>query len=228
LRLTGPEGRHAVAVRRLRAGEAVEVVDGCGRRARGTVSGAVPPGELRVAVTRVELEPPPTPRITVVQALLKGDALPTAVEMMTEVGVDEFVPWAAERSVARWAGPKVDKGLEKLRTTCASAGKQARRAWFPEVARLATLEEVVGRCAAAAQALVLHEAATGRLAKIEPRGSGEILLVVGPEGGISDRELAALREAGAEPVRMGATVLRGATAGTAASAVVMAGCGRWR
>lgn len=223
MRLDGAEGRHATVVRRLQPGERVDLVDGVGGRASGAVAEVAGPG-LTVAVSRRIQEPPSAPRLVVVQALAKGDRGEQAVEAMTEVGVDEIVPWAASRSVAQWHGDRGERALARWRATAREAAKQSRRAWFPLVSPLVPTREVGARLAAAACPIVLHEDASLALAGLTVPGAGEVVLVVGPEGGISADELAAL---GAPAYRLGATVLRTSTAGVAALAVLAMRAGRW-
>lgn len=228
--LTGPEGRHATTVRRLAVGELVDVTDGDGLLARCEVAG-VRPGELELAVIARRAEPEPDCRVVVVQAILKGDRGELAVELMTEVGVDEIVPWAAQRCVARWPPDRADKALARWRSTAREAAKQSRRARFPVVAEQAETAAVLARAIAAARAglvLLLDPAAERRLGEIELPLKGEIVLIVGPEGGVSEAESADLEAAGALPVRLGPTVLRGSTAGAVAGALVLSGCGRWQ
>ena len=221
----GAEGRHAATVTRLATGEPVVLTDGTGRRASGVVSGA---GRdvLEVDVESVVEEPPPAPRFVVVQALPKGDRGELAVETMTEVGVDVVVPWAASRCVTRWRDARGAKALSRWRTTSHSAAKQSRMTWFPEVTDLATTSEVAALLSAASLGAVLHEEADRPLASVELPIGGDVVLVVGPEGGVADDELGAFREAGAATYRLGETVLRTSTAGTAALALLSAGS-RW-
>lgn len=231
VRLDGPEGRHAALVRRLQPGERVDLTDGAGLLARCVVHGAAGQA-LDLEVLELVEVPEPDPRITVVQALPKGDRGETAVETMTEVGVDAIVPWAAARSITQWRGERGAKALAKWRSTAWEAAKQARRARWPEVAGLASTADVAKLLAATAVPVVLHESAEHSLADMtlaESVGTAprEIVLVVGPEGGISPEELSAFAEAGAVPYRMGPTVLRTSTAGTAAAAVLLARSGRW-
>jgi 16S rRNA (uracil1498-N3)-methyltransferase len=224
--LGGAEGRHAATVRRLRAGERVDLTDGAGRLAECVVTGPAPGGlELEVLARRDE--PAPSPRLVVVQALPKGDRGELAVETMTEVGVDEIVPWAASRCVTQWRPERREKSLGRWRNAAREAAKQARRSWMPVVADLATTAEVAERIAAADSALVLHEEADAPLSGMKTPAAGEILLVVGPEGGITEEELRRFGEAGGLPTRLGQTVLRTSTAGVAAAAVLLSACGRW-
>ena len=167
------------------------------------------------------------PRITVVQALPKGDRGELAVETMTETGVDAVVPWAAARCITQWKGERGAKSLAKWRATAREAGKQSRRLRFPEVADAATTKQVAALLAEADFAAVLHEEGAEPLATAELPAQGSIVLVVGPEGGVSPEELAAFAEAGAKPYRLGRSVLRTSTAGTAATALLLGRTGRW-
>ncbi|MEV2198330.1 16S rRNA (uracil(1498)-N(3))-methyltransferase [Streptomyces phaeochromogenes] len=229
--LDGPEGRHAVSVKRLRAGEDVVLTDGHGRWAEGVVKAAE--GKDRLVVTgiaEVREEPEPEPRITVVQALPKGDRGELAVETMTETGVDEIVPWAASRCITQWKGERGLKALGKWRATAREAGKQSRRVRFPLVADAMTTKQVASFLAEADLGVVLHEdRAYGSepLATAELPSGGRIVLVVGPEGGVSPAELEAFAEAGAKACRLGRSVLRTSTAGTAAAALLLTRTGRW-
>jgi 16S rRNA (uracil1498-N3)-methyltransferase len=182
---------------------------------------------LVVAVDLVDTVPEPAPSVTVVQALPKGDRGELAVEMLTEVGVAEVVPWAAARSVAVWRGDRAAKGLGRWRATAREAAKQARRPWFPRVADLATTDDVVALMADATLALVLHEEADVPLSEVEVPADGPIVVVVGPEGGLTDDEVAAFRAAGGHVVRLGSEVLRTSTAGVAAVAALLARTPRW-
>jgi len=224
--LSGPEGHHAAAVRRLRPAERADVTDGAGTLAQCVVI-SVARDSVVLQVRSVHVVPPPNPKITVVQALPKGDRAELAVELMTEVGVDSVIPWAAERAVTRWQGDRTDRSLGKWRATAREAAKQSRRAWIPEIPAPATLSDLTKLASAAAIAIVLEADAAAALTGLPVPASGEIVLIVGPEGGISPRERTALSDAGAVEARLGPTVLRTSTAGAAAAAVLLGRTGRW-
>ncbi|WP_169979182.1 16S rRNA (uracil(1498)-N(3))-methyltransferase [Microbispora sp. H10836] len=225
--LDGPEGRHAAAVRRLRPGERIDLTDGAGRVAECTVT-AAGKDSLTAEVRRRFEVPPPRPRLVVVQGLPKGDRGELAVEMMTEAGVDVIVPWAAARCVTQWKGDRAAKSLARWRATAREAAKQARRFHLPEVTEQATTAQVRSLASAAALAVVLHEEAAEPLSRLPlPEQPGDIVMIVGPEGGVAEEEIAAFREAGAVPALLGPTVLRTSTAGVAAAAVLLSRCGRW-
>ena len=226
--LAGAEGHHAATVQRLKVGEVLVLGDGRGGTAVAEVTG-VGRGSIDVEVTGRESVPAADPRLVVVQGIAKGDRGELAVQAMTEIGVDEIVPWAASRSVAQWRGERGAKAREKWVSTAREAAKQARRAWLPVVAGSpdVSTKQVAGLLSGAAAAFVLHEEATDRLSRAKLPDGGEIVLVVGPEGGISDQELGSFVAAGAQPVRLGASVLRTSTAGMAALAVLSARLDRW-
>jgi 16S rRNA (uracil1498-N3)-methyltransferase len=225
--LDGPEGRHAATVRRLRPGERLLLSDGRGGLA---VCEVLETGRdrLRLRVLRRQIEPAPALRVTLAQALVKGERGELAVELATEAGVDAVLPWRASRCVARWdEGPRGAKGLSQWRETARQAAKQARRGWFPEVAEPVDTAELALRCTAAAGCLVLHEAATESVVSVPLPAEGELVLVVGPEGGITEAELATLTAAGGRPVRLGPAVLRSSSAGIIALGAIGALTRRW-
>lgn len=224
--VTGDEAHHAVAVRRLREGERLQLTDGRGTRLTGVVA-ATGKRLLEVRVETVEQPQRALPEITVVQALPKGDRGELAVEVLTEVGVDRIVPWAAARSVAVWKGERASRSLERWRSTAREAAKQSRRVWFPEVVGLCSTAQVVEELVGLDLALVLHEEAAAPLADVPVAEASRVAVVVGPEGGLTDDEVAAFAEAGARPVRLGPEVLRTSTAGLAAVAALVSRTGRW-
>jgi 16S rRNA (uracil1498-N3)-methyltransferase len=229
--IDGPEGRHAATVRRLEVGEAVRVGDGRGRVVEGQVLAVLGRDRVDVEVASYVEHPAPSPRVVVVQALAKGDRSDLAVELATEVGVDVVVPWAASRSIAVWKGEKAERGVEKWRATAREAAKQSRRPFVPEVRGLASTADVAARIRAVVDrggvAAVLHESASHRIDALALPRSGDIVLVVGPEGGIGGDELELFADAGARAVRLGPSVLRTSTAGAVAAALVLQRSGRW-
>lgn len=230
--LTGTEAHHAAVVRRVRVGEAVTVGDGAGAWLSGQCE-SVAPREVVIRVTeRVDVARP-TPRLVLVQALAKGDRDELAVQAATELGADEIVPWQASRSVSRWEA-KAEKGRARWAAIVREAAKQAHRAWVPDVAALTSTTQLVARVQRD-RVLVLEPSATTRLSSLALGVSGndgardtrDIVLVVGPEGGVSAEELEALTAAGATAVRLGESVLRTSTAGPAALSVASHLLGRW-
>jgi 16S rRNA (uracil1498-N3)-methyltransferase len=225
--LDGPEGRHAATVQRLAVGERLVVTDGAGLSAEGTVTRAER-DRLEVQINEVVRQPPPQPRLVVVQALPKGERGELAVATITEVGADVIVPWAAARCVVRWDGARGEKALTRWRATARESAKQSRRSLFPEVTALASTKEVAGLLSGAALAAVLHENALVPLGSVSLPASGDVVLVVGPEGGLHPEELAAFEATGATSYRIGPTVLRTSTAGAVAAGVLLSRTDRWR
>lgn len=235
--LGGAEGKHAVTVKRLTAGEPVDVCDGAGLRLVCSVTGAEK-GVLSVKVEAVVAEPAHNIAFTLVQALAKGDRDELAIETATELGIDAVVPWQAERSIVRWKMDKALKGPEKWRQVVAAAAKQARRSRIPRVGALVGTAGICEQIQAADLALILHEDATDSLAAVarawkvaqgvvDSQAALTVLMIVGPEGGMSDAEVAAFRQAGAQTALLGHHVLRSSTAGPAAVVLLSQELGRW-
>lgn len=225
--LTGPEGRHAATVRRLRAGEGLVVTDGSGVLAAATVSEARR-SELMLEVGPLTVVELPALRVTLVQALPKGSRGELAVELATEAGVDRVVPWAAQRCVASWkSADQAAKGVQRWRAAAREAAKQSRRPFVPPVADLAATADVANLLEESSQALILHDAAAAPLRTVAIPDTGDVVLIVGPEGGITEEELTMFTAVGGVPVRLGPQVLRTSTAGAVALGAVGVLTGRW-
>ncbi|MFJ4266987.1 16S rRNA (uracil(1498)-N(3))-methyltransferase [Paenarthrobacter nicotinovorans] len=230
--LEGPEARHAVTVKRLAVGESVDIADGAGARLTGTVAD-VGPGTLTVTAADVVFEEQPQVRLVLVQALAKGDRDELAIETATELGIDAVVPWQSERSIVRWKGDRAAKAHAKWESVVTAAAKQARRAWIPPVRPIVDSSGLAKAVAEADLAIILHEDAKNPLREVlEKLDAGdtpprEVLLIVGPEGGISPREVTRLSDAGAVTALLGHHVLRSSTAGPAAVVLASDVLGRW-
>jgi 16S rRNA (uracil1498-N3)-methyltransferase len=234
--LEGPEARHAVTVKRLVAGEPVDVADGAGVRLIGTVT-EVGPGSLSVKASEVVNEEQPDVRLVLVQALAKGDRDELAIETATELGIDAVIPWQSERSIVRWKGDRAAKAHAKWQSVVNAAAKQARRAWIPEVRTMVDTGALARSVTEADVAIILHEDAKNPLRTVledsealrfaQAGSPREVLLIVGPEGGISPREVTRLSDAGAVTALLGHHVLRSSTAGPAAVVLASDVLGRW-
>ena len=224
--LSGPEGRHAATVRRLAAGQRVDLTDGAGTVAECVVT-AARAAALELAVRARRTDPAPQPAVLVAQAIPKGDRGQLAVEMLTEAGVDGVVAWQAERCVSRWQGDRGERSLGRWQATAREAAKQSRRSRIPAVSGPVSTAALARLAAAAALAVVLDPSGGDSLASLALPDAGDILLAVGPEGGISPAETAALAGAGAVPAHLGPTVLRTSTAGVVAVSVLVSRSGRW-
>ncbi len=224
--LDGDEGRHAVVVKRIRVGEAIMLTDGAGNGAECVVT-TVSKASLEAEVRVRREEPVAVPRLVVVQAIPKGDHAERAVDLVTEVGADVIVPWSAARNIVSWKGARGQKALQRWRSTAKAAAKQSRRLRFPDVTEVHTTDDIVRLVEQAAVAFVLHETGEQPLNQVDLPDEGDVVLVVGPEGGITDEELDTLDAAGAEPVRLGPSVLRSSSAGVVAAAIVLSRTSRW-
>jgi len=224
----GDEGFHAANVRRIRSGEELDLGDGDGTVAHCVVED-VGKGRLTALVLDRRTLPVALPAVTVVQALPKSDRSELAIELATEAGADAFVGWQASRCVARWeSSAKVDKGLRRWDAVARSAARQSRRPYIPSInGVVSTAELVQGVRDGGATALVLHESATAKLTELTMAQADSLLLIIGPEGGIADDEIAALSDAGATAVRLGPTVLRTSTAAAVALGALGALTSRW-
>lgn len=220
----GPEARHAVTVSRIAPGESISIGNGSGLIVTGTVVSAEH-AEFVVEVMAVVETPPAAPAIWLVQALAKGDRDELAVQQATELGIDGVIPWSAQRSIVKWEGQKVRKGHDRWSAIVREASKQSMRPWVPEVADLASTT-VLAALAGETRMLVLEPTAELALSSLEP-DDRDVVVVVGPEGGIAPAELSRLEAAGATLVRLGGTILRTSTAGPAAIAVLNGRLGRW-
>lgn len=225
--LSGAEGRHAVSVLRMIPNEPVSLVDGHGRRATGVIDHVVGRDLAAVRIDAVMDEDPPQPRIIVIQALPKGDRGELAVELLTEIGADVIVPWSARNCVAQWRGDRAERGHRRWADAALAAAKQSRRSRFPVVEQMISTAQAIERVRASQLSVVLHETAEHPIGDIELPASGDVVIVVGPEGGVAAEEIDALVQAGAVPVVLGPSVLRTSSAGMAAVAALLARSGRW-
>jgi 16S rRNA (uracil1498-N3)-methyltransferase len=227
----GDEGFHAANVRRIRPGEHVDLGDGAGTLACCLVED-VGKGRLTARVLDRRTVIPAAPAVTVVQALPKSDRSELAIELATEAGADAFLGWQAARCVARWDGARADKGLRRWRAVARAAARQSRRAYIPPVTGVVSTAELVFHVAEAvrtgAAVLALHESATRPLTELPVAQADSLMLIVGPEGGIADDEIAALTDAGAVVMKLGPTVLRTSTAAAVALGALGVLTQRWR
>lgn len=218
--LDGPEGRHAATVRRIRPGEQVIIADGAGRGIGGRVTDAGK-SSITVEVQQTVITPDPKIKITVAQALAKGDRSDIALEMITELGATMIIPWQSARAIVRWSGDRADKSRAKWQATVREATKQSRRLRIPTVDQLATTKQLVTKINDHDLTLILHEEATIRLPELALPDSGRVMIIVGPEGGIAPDELELLTTAGGTPISISDGVLRTSTAAAVAMAAIL-------
>ena len=211
------DAQHAIRVLRMSAGEVFMLSDGQGKWSKVKIF-AVKKKSLEVEVMETGIQDPLEISFTVVQALPKGDRLKECIELLTEGGVDTIVPWSAQRSIG-----KAEKGVEKLHVTAREASKQSRRLFIPQITDVANTAKVVELIAQHDLVLVFHESATNKVSEIVTRKyyeSQNVMIIIGPEGGITEEELATFAAAGAHVAGLGRPILRSAHAGLAALSAV--------
>ena len=213
--LGGDEGRHAAAVRRIRVGETITVADGAGTGIRGPVV-AAEKASITMEVAEVLTSEEPVVVYHAAQALAKGDRSELAVETLTELGIDRIIPWQASRSVVRWTYDREGRQLGRWRATAREATKQSRRLRVPIVTAAMSTRELAELIPTMDIALVLHEGGPTALSRVDLPTSGDVLIIIGPEGGLTDEEVAAFEQAGARVVVISDGVLRTSTAAAVA------------
>ncbi|MGA0112968.1 MAG: 16S rRNA (uracil(1498)-N(3))-methyltransferase [Candidatus Nanopelagicaceae bacterium] len=223
LEIDGDEAKHAISSLRIKNGELISVTDGKGGRADAQVI-SVTGKTFVVELNNYQQEPSSQIKLTVVQALTKGDRARETIELLTEAGVDQIIPWSAQRCVGQWK----DDALEKWRVWSKEATKQSRRSWIPEISEIQTTIDIVKRVKDSELSLIFHETGEKKLSQVlSEKSPSSLLLIIGPEGGISETELEAFKLAGAIEVSMGKPVFRSAHAGAAALAAVQTGLKVW-
>lgn len=221
--LTGSEAKHA-HVKRIEVGEHIVLTDGAGTTCETKVV-AISPQEVRGEVVDTHHHRPPTPRVTIVQAIPKSERAELAVDLAVQGGADAIVPWISHRTIARWPANKQAKQVAKWQHQAEASAKQARRAWVPHVHTPVTtnqLKDLLAEGDVEKQVLVLHEDAATPISKLT--FDEDVWLLVGPEGGIGADELELL---GAQAVSLGPEVLRTASAAFAGLCAIGVLTHRW-
>ena len=225
IEVAGDEAHHAIKVLRIKLGEEILVSDGAGNWVRAVVEN-IEKKTFMAKVLERGFQEEKSPRLIVVQGLPKSDRVKDAIEILVESGVDLIIPWQADRSISKWQ----KDSLDKWQSAAVAATKQSRRFRKPEIVDGLSLSELLEIESENSAFLVMHESATTKLSEVVTSkfaGMSEIIIVIGPEGGISDSELAVLEGAGAHIVGLGPEVFRSAHAGGAALSAVSALIGRW-
>ncbi len=221
---------HAIRSQRLNVDDAVLVSDGAGTLAEGVIE-AADPQRTGIRVSQVTLQYPPSVRINLVQALAKGDRDLLAAEMATELGVDRVTPWQAQRSIVRLRKERTEKMRSKWRLKLQAAAQQSRRAFIPRLGEALVADQIatLHDPARGDHIVVLHEGGVTNINQAVSTMAGveTIHVVVGPEGGVTPEELAAIQEVGGSAVKLGANVLRASTAGPAAIVLLNQIFNRW-
>lgn len=215
--------QHALRVLRLRDGDRVILFNGNGQQFRARLSATNP----RAANVHVEASDSPVResplRVTLMQALARGEKMDWIVQKATELGVARILPTSSQRSEVRLDGKRGAARLDHWRAVAIAACEQCGRNLVPEILAPATLET----CLAAQppsnteSCWALHPGGTTHVRDLAPAVAG-VTLAVGPEGGFSDDDMTALRQAGYRELALGPRILRTETAGVAALAALQA------
>ena len=225
IEVSGDEAHHAIKVLRTSVGEEILISDGAGNWVRACVE-YIEKKTFTAKVLERGFQPEKSPRLIVVQGLPKSDRVKEAIEILVESGVDVIIPWQADRSISKWQ----KDSLTKWQSVAEAATKQSRRFRKPEIIDGLSLSQLLEIESENSAVLVMHESATTKLSEVVTSkfaGMSEIVIVIGPEGGISDSELELLQSTGAHIVGLGPEVFRSAHAGGAALSAVSALIGRW-
>jgi 16S rRNA (uracil1498-N3)-methyltransferase len=222
--LGGDEHHYLFRVRRLAVGDELDVADAAGRQARARVT-AVSATAARLAIVGAVREAPPRrPRVTVLQALIKGERMDWCVEKLAECGADAIALVETARCVVRLEGARASGRRERLAAIARSAARQSQQP-VPEVRGPSSLADALAGAAAADVKLVCHPQAREAPLAV-PAGAREVAILVGPEGGLAPEELEAALAAGFAAVSLGTGVLRAETAGPVACAAIRIGSAR--
>jgi len=213
-RLAEEETHHASAARRVRIGDAIGLIDGCGTRASAVVE-SVEGRSLSFTVRERLHAPRPETQVVVASAVPKGERFRTLVDMLSQVGVAAIVPLTCERSTVK---PR-RAAVGRWRRVAIEACKQSRNPWIPE---LVGPQSVRGSLAGVTEAdsLAYAEAGGGSLDAL-PAAPGKLHLYVGPEGGFSNAEKQLLAEHGGRAVGLGPNILRVETAAVVAAVLAL-------
>lgn len=184
-------------------------------------------GRVEAAILQERSTPRPLPDVTVLQGLARQIKIDFAVQKLAELGVDRIVVFEVSRSVPRWDEDKKENVRRRWERICHEASKQSRRAWLPELEGPVEFVQAVETSRKQDVCFVADpNSETTLRAALPGRSPGSVGVVVGPEGGLEDREVAEFSSAGGTPVSIGGQILRTETAGLAIAAVLMFHFGR--
>lgn len=202
VRLDREEARHALAARRLDAGDEITLFDGRGRIGQAKIEARTRDGAVPVRVGSAATLDRPTPLVHLRSALPKGDRQSDLFDMAAQLGVASVGPLRCRRSVATDPGGRDDRRRRILAEAC----KQARCPWIPDLAPEADLATTLSAARTAGLSIAIAHPVAAPPAPFPETGS--VMLLIGPEGGFTDEEVDAARGAGAVPLDLGPTILR--------------------
>lgn len=218
----GEDAGHAIRVLRTQVGDSLALSDGQGAWSIVQVK-VIDKKSMSVEVTQSGYEEALPVEFTVAQALTKGDRVKESIELNTAGGADVILLWAATRSI----GKVTPDLMQKLATTAREASKQTRRNRIPFVMGVLDAKKIATEIPNYDLAIVFHESAQIKLTEIVKPGIKKVLAIIGPEGGITDEELAIFTGAGAQVALLGRPIFRSAHAGMAALSGLNAALNIW-
>jgi 16S rRNA (uracil1498-N3)-methyltransferase len=220
----GDEHHYLAHVRRARAGDRIEVVDGNGHCAAAEIL-AIGDGETRLRIGHVAAVALELPRLRALIPVIKGDRMDTCIEKLVEVGVDEIVVWPASRAVVKLEGERRVSRVAHYQGIAQAAARQSGRATVPDLAWAESLSRAIGNLPPSSSRLVLDPGADPmKLADLQASGAAvdDVTIASGPEGGLSAAELELLLASGFRGIGLGPQILRAETAPVIAVALLRA------
>ncbi|HET9623551.1 MAG TPA: RsmE family RNA methyltransferase [Kofleriaceae bacterium] len=222
LAVRGDEHHYLSHVRRVRVGDAVELVDGAGRRAPATVT-AITADATTLTAGAPEAIAARLPTVRALIPLIKGDRMDVCIEKLVEVGVDAITVWPAARAVVRLDGARRAARVAKYQELARAAARQSGRAHVPSVTASDDLAAAIAALPQSAGRFVLDPASDAPLEAGPLAALADVAVISGPEGGFAPDELARLTQAGGfAPLGLGPRVLRAETAPVVAVALLRA------
>ena len=220
--ITGVDAKHIGKVLRMQPGDKLQIVSDDGVSALAEVASITESTVTVRCLEKLAESHEPAVKITLAQGLAKGEKMDFIIQKAVELGAYSIVPVAMEHSVVRLDGAKADKKVERWQKIAEAAAKQSKRDIIPQVQDVQTVKEMLANndCKTKIIAYECEDRMSLKTALREAGQMEDLLLIIGPEGGISESELAKAREAGAVPVSLGRRILRAETAGLVAMSAI--------
>lgn len=223
MKIEGVDARHIYTVLKMKPGEKVQIVSDDGVTALAEIKETSAAYTVVHCLEVIAESHEPAVKITLAQGLVKGEKMDFIIQKAVELGVSRIVPLAMEHSVVRYDGDKANKKRERWQKIAESAAKQSKRDIIPKVADVETIDKLMADCGCTVKIIAYECEDRQGLKQVLQKNqqTDSILIIIGPEGGISETELNAARNGGAVPVSLGRRILRAETAGlTALSAIL--------
>lgn len=218
--ITGSEARHALRVLRLGSGDDIELLDGIGNRCLARIEKTEADRVTALVVEKL-LAPPPALSVTLALAFLKSDKMDFVINSATQLGISAFVPFSAKRSVARPDAEKIDSRIKRWERIAREAVKQCGLSVTPRIERPVDLVGLCGMGKNHDLDLAFWEEDKTPLETVAPKNPPKsVLVVIGPEGGLTESEIESMKDAGFQSATLGPRIMRAETAALAALTLV--------